>query len=87
MRAGELALSFTGLSTQESGFCTLPGQHSGAGPNGKGKDQPVPKLRMGELARPLQGWSPWESGPQALNGQHNLAGFGGMGLGELALKV
>jgi hypothetical protein len=51
MRAVELVLPFAGYSMWESGSCTLPWQHSRAGPDGKGKGEPVPRL-----------WE-WESWP------------------------
>jgi hypothetical protein len=37
MRTEEVTLLLTGCSTRESGPCTLPGQHSGAGLEGKGE--------------------------------------------------
>jgi hypothetical protein len=40
MRMEELAWMFTGCGTQESRLCTLPGQHSRAGPEDKGEPTP-----------------------------------------------
>lgn len=42
IRAGELALSLTGYSTQNR-TCTSPGQHSEVGPDGRGTGEPVPR--------------------------------------------
>ena len=43
LRAGEQALALTSCSTQESGPCTSPGQHSGADPSGMGVSELAPR--------------------------------------------
>jgi hypothetical protein len=46
MRAGELALLLAGCSPWENEPCSLPGQHSSAGPGWKGTDEPTLKVRV-----------------------------------------
>lgn len=52
MGSGELTLSITSYSTQESRRCTSSGQHSRAGPGGESTSEPAPRA-LGELASPL----------------------------------
>ena len=75
MRAGELFLSLTSFRTQETRPCTLPGQHSGADPDGRGtskyrKAGPATCLQCsdlveGEMTLPHTFWQLWQAEEQA----------------------
>lgn len=46
-------------------------QHSGAGPDDEGMDEPAPKgSRAGGLSQPLTSYSTWQYGPCTLTGQY-----------------
>jgi hypothetical protein len=74
MSAGEMALPFSGCSTQGSGPCISPGQHSSVGPGRWG---------AGELALGVRAWESWT--PKGLENRRaspapSLAAVGEQGL-------
>ncbi|ERE83735.1 histone deacetylase complex subunit SAP30L-like protein [Cricetulus griseus] len=83
---GELTLPFTICSTQESGPCTLPGQHSRVDSidSGAGGRAGPKVIRAGELPLSLTSCSIEENGPYPSSGRHSRADPDGVGVGLYA---
>ena len=72
---------------QESGLCTVPGQHSRSGPDGVGPSQEIVNVRAAELALTFIVCSTQRSGLYTSTQQENRAGSSGKDVSKPTLST